>query len=241
MRHQRWGELVRLCQLLPKSESTATCFREVLNAVWRGMVNSLFLYTRPYRLQKAVQSEAWESFWRCDWAQRKRSTHSVYMNTGRGGQSKHLPNLRKLKQCHWGDGVAHLSSTSKNFVASLSHLALCIYTCIHIMHICIYIFVYVYILYVYLHVYNCIDIATDLWCILRIWGLSSLKSAQQASRPEMQGRIYVGTQVWRPSRAEFLTPWGNFNILFLTPSTDWIRPTNMEGGSALFKVYWIKC
>ena len=33
MRHQRQGELLRLCQLLPKSESTAMCFREVLNAV----------------------------------------------------------------------------------------------------------------------------------------------------------------------------------------------------------------
>ena len=33
MRHQRQGELVRLCQLLPKSESMAVCFREVLNAV----------------------------------------------------------------------------------------------------------------------------------------------------------------------------------------------------------------
>ena len=30
---QRWGELVRSCQPLPKSESMAMCFREVLNAV----------------------------------------------------------------------------------------------------------------------------------------------------------------------------------------------------------------
>ena len=149
MRHQRQGELVRLCQLLPKSESMAVCFREVLNAVWRGMVNSLFLYTRPYRLQKAVQSEAWESFWRCDWAQRKRSTHSVCRDTGRGGRSKHLPNLHKLKQCQWGDGVACLSSTSKNSVVSLSHLVLFIYPNIYI--------------YIYIYVCVCVCVCVYIW------------------------------------------------------------------------------
>ena len=102
------------------------------------------------------------------------------MDTGRGGRSRHLPNLHKLKQCQRGDGVARLSSTSKNFVASLSHLALFsiqIYMCVCVC-VCV-----------------CVDIATDLCCILRIWGLESQKSAGQDSRSEMQGSIFVGTQV----------------------------------------------
>lgn len=95
-----------------------------------------------------------------------------------------------------------MSRTFCDFSKSLSSIYLSKYMhpkiYIHI-HVCSTCNAYMYI-FVYVFVYVCISICIFACIYLhrysyRFGGLASLKSAGQASRPEMQGRIDVAAQV----------------------------------------------